>query len=136
MLQRGTAKDEQILVIEPIALEWSPWTPWHALLVDARSEGGVRMPNRILGVCEVRYPHEEQRLTIGRASDLRMRIKQGLVKGKAKHSAGKRIRTNEDVERIVVRWAATDRPAAAEEELHLRHRERFGTLQVHGTRLI
>ena len=29
---------------------------------------------------------------------------------------------------VEVRWAETDRPAAAEEELHRRHRERFGRL--------
>jgi len=101
---------------------------------------GVRTVSRCRtesqGVYEVRYPHEEQRLTIGRASGLCMRIKQGLVKGKVKHSAGKRIRATDDVASIVLRWAVTDCPAAVEEELHLRHRERFGRLQVHGTHLI
>lgn len=57
-----------------------------------------------------------------------MRIKQGLAKGKAKHSAGRRLRASETVSKIVVRWAVSDRPAAAEEELHRMHVARFGRL--------
>jgi len=93
-----------------------------------RYGGGVIVPNRKAGVYEAKYVDDEQRLTIGKASDLRMRVKQGLVKGKTLHSAGKRIRANEDIRKVVVRWAITDRPAAVEEELHRRHRERFGRL--------
>jgi hypothetical protein len=54
-----------------------------------------------------------------------MRIRQALVKGAAKHSSGIRIRQQEDVSGLVVRWAVTDRPAAAEEELHRRYRQEF-----------
>lgn len=57
-----------------------------------------------------------------------MRIKQGLVKGKVPHSAGKRIRAQEDLSRLVVRWAVTDRPAAVEEELHKKYKAKFGEL--------
>ena len=57
-----------------------------------------------------------------------MRIKQGLVKGKAPHSAGDRIRAKEDVSKIVVRWAITNRPPAVEEEMHKKHLNRFGKL--------
>lgn len=83
-----------------------------------------------LGVYEVKYIDSEERLTIGRASDLRMRIKQGLVKGKVPHSAGEKIRENEkeNLSRIVVRWAITDRPATVEEELHKRYEAEFGKL--------
>jgi hypothetical protein len=70
----------------------------------------------------------EERLTIGKASDLRMRIRQGLVKGKTPHSAGGGIRTEEDTSKIVVRWAITDRPATVEEELRKRHLDKFGRL--------
>lgn len=114
--------------IPPIVLEWSEWVPWGDLKVDARYGSGVKVPNREAGVYEAKYIDAEERLTIGKASDLRMRIKQGLVKGKVPHSAGKRIRANEDVSGIVVRWAITDWPAAVEEELHRRHRHRFGRL--------
>lgn len=114
--------------IPPVVLEWSEWVPWDDLKVDARYGSGVRVPNREAGVYEVKYRDTEERLTIGKASDLRMRIKQGLVKGKVPHSAGKRIRANEDVSGIVVRWAITDRPAAVEEELHRRYLDKFGRL--------
>jgi len=114
--------------IPPIILKWSDWVSWGDLIIDARGEDGVKVPNHEPGVYEVRYKNSEERLTIGKASDLRMRIKQGLVKGKAKHSSGSKIRTNEDVSRLVVRWAITNRPAAVEEELHRRYRIKFGEL--------
>ena len=114
--------------IPEITLEWSPWTPWGALIRDARSDPmAARVPDAP-GVYEVRLAHEERRLTIGRASNLRMRVKQGLAKGKTAHSAGDRIRANEEMANLFVRWARTDRPSAAEEELHRRHEGTFGTL--------
>jgi len=58
-----------------------------------------------------------------------MRVKQGLVKGKIPHSTGKRMRDDGlDFSKVVVRWAATDRPSAAEEELHRRHVREFERL--------
>jgi hypothetical protein len=52
------------------------------------------------------------------------------VKGKPPHSGGHRIRELEDMSQLVVRWAVTDRPSAAEEELHRAHRARFGCLPL------
>jgi hypothetical protein len=118
----------EMIVIPAIYLGWSDWVAWDSLKVDARSGAGVRIPNGFPGVYEVKYLDETVRLTIGKASNLRFRVKQGLVKGKSPHSAGKDIRANEDTSRLVVRWAETDRPAATEEELHRRHRASFGTL--------
>ncbi len=117
----------KLIEIPPIPLEWSDWFLWNDLRVDAR-RGGIKLPNEIPGVYEVKHRDAEERLTIGRASDLRMRIRQGLVKGKIPHSAGKRIRAEEDTSKMVVRWAVTDRPAAVEEELHKRYLNRFGQL--------
>lgn len=117
------------LHIPPIDLEWSDWVHWSSLIVDSRLGKGVLVPNRVPGVYEVRLIGAEQRrLTIGKASNLRWRIKQGLVKGIAKHSSGTKIRRCEDVSTIEVRWAQTDRPCAAEEELHKRYRASFGEL--------
>lgn len=115
----------EFIEIPPIPLEWSDWFPWNSLKVDARN-GGVKIPNRKPGVYEVKYRDAEERLAIGKASDLRMRIRQGLVKGKTPHSAGERIRASEDTSKLVVRWAVTDRPAAIEEALHKRYLNRFG----------
>lgn len=119
---------EEVINIPPIVLRWSDWISWNDLKLDARYEGGVRVPNYESGVYEVKYRDSEERLTIGKTSNLRMRIKQGLVKGKVSHLAGEKIRANEEVSRIIVRWAATDRPAAMEEELHKRYLDKFGKL--------
>ena len=119
--------EKEVIEIPRIELEWSDWTPWDNLKVDARG-GGIEVPNKVPGVYEARYIDAEERLTIGKASDLRMRIKQGLIKGKILHSAGEKIRDNEDTSRIVVRWSITDRPAAVEEKLHKRHINMFGKL--------
>lgn len=118
------------LEIGTIILDWSLWTPWQHLLPDNRGGAGVSIPNHIPGVYEVRYADHlaAERLHIGRASDLRMRIRQGLVKGAVPHSTGKRIRQEEDVSRLVIRWAVTERPGAAEEELHRLYREEFRRL--------
>lgn len=118
------------LEIGTIILEWSPWTPWRDVLLDNRGGAGVSIPNHVPGVYEVRYADHQagERLHIGRASDLRMRIRQGLVKGAVPRSTGKRIRQDEDVSRLVIRWAVTEKPGAAEEELHNRYRQEFGRL--------
>jgi len=119
--------ESETLKIPTIVLAWNEWVAWNDLREDAR-RGGIRVPNGQPGVYEVKYVDTDERLTIGKAADLRMRIKQGLVKGKAPHSAGKKIRANEDVSKIIVRWGVTDRPAAAEEELHKRYLAKFGKL--------
>jgi len=119
--------DTTLIEIPIIRLEWSDWEKWDDLKANAR-RGGVKVPNHVPGVYEAKYEDAEERLTIGKASDLRHRIKQGLVKGIAPHSAGEKIRKYEDVSRIVVRWACTDRPACAEEELHKKHIETHGQL--------
>ena len=117
---------EEIINIESIVLRWSDWVSWDDLKIDARHGGGVRVPNYIPGVYEVKYRDSEERLTIGETLDLRMRIKQGLVKGKTPHSAGSKIRAKEDVSNLVIRWAVTARPAAVEEELHRRYEVEHG----------
>lgn len=123
-----TTIEREEITIPSFVLEWSNWWAWDDLKVDARQGDGVKVPNREPGVYEVKYRESEERLTIGKASDLRMRIKQGLVKNKTPHSAGEKIQANEDTSRIVVRWAITSRPAAVEEELHKRYHTRFGEL--------
>ena len=76
-----------------------------------------------------KYEDESERLTIGKTSDLRFRIKQGLVKGKTPHSTGERMRSeNVDFSKVVVRWAITDRPSAIEEELHKKYVQKYGKL--------
>lgn len=119
--------EKETITISSIELEWSDWTPWVQLKADARS-GGIKIPNKKAGVYEVKYKDSEERLTIGKASNLRMRIKQGLIKGKIPHSSGEKIRNQENMTELVVRWAITDRPAAVEEELHKRYFKKFDKL--------
>ena len=109
-------------------LEWSEWCSWNDLKLDARSEiGAVSVPEKP-GVYEARLENHEERLTIGQTDNLRRRVKQGLVKGTLDHSSGERIRDNERVDNIVVRWAETDCPGAVERELHERYMKKFGKL--------
>jgi hypothetical protein len=123
--------DIKLIKIPPIDLEWTEWYAWNKFEFDARSDSNGITPPKSPGVYEVRLIEIEQRLTIGKASDLRMRVKQGLVKGKVPHSSGKVIRENEDTSKILIRWAVTDRPAAVEEELHKQHKQIFGKLPKH-----
>lgn len=119
---------KQIIRIPKIVLDWSDWVNWRELRKDARGNSCVRVPNRTPGVYEVKYANADRLLTVGKAADLRMRVKQGLVKGKVPHSAGEKIRVKENTLKIVVRWAVTDRPAAVEEELHRKYKAKFGKL--------
>ncbi len=120
--------EREEIVIPLIVLDWTEWVAWSDLGLDARSDPAAGRVPHTPGVYEVKYRDREERLTIGKAASLRMRVKQALVKGKAGHPAGEKIRAKEDTTQIVVRWAATKRPAAVEEELHLQHVARFGRL--------
>ena len=118
--------EKEIIKIPEITLEWSEWYSWNKIKENARKTG-IKVPEKP-GVYEVKYRDENERLTIGKSKNLRRRIKQQLLKGK-NHSEGKKIiKNNEDVSKIVIRWAITDRPATVEEELHRRHRKKFGKL--------
>lgn len=120
--------ENQEIIIPKITLEWTKWLPWNSFKIDARSGEGIQVPNES-GVYEVKKNYEsERRVHIGRAKNLRHRIKQGLVKGKSPHSAGKGIRTELDVSKLVIRWSITERPCAVEEELHFIYYEKFRML--------
>jgi hypothetical protein len=117
----------QVIHLPEICLEWSEWVSW-AEIHTAERLGGAHIPNRVAGVYEAKHSNSDEYLTIGKASDLRRRIRQCLVTGKGPHSSGTNIRANEDLSTIEVRWAATDRPAAVEEELHRLYKAIFGKL--------
>ena len=117
--------EKEVIEIPSIELEWNDWKAWDELKEDAR-KGGEKVPNGKRGVYEAKYTDAAKRLTIGKASDLRQRVKQGLIRGKTAHTAGDKIRNNEDTSKIVVRWAVTCRPAAVEEDLHKKHIRSYG----------
>lgn len=118
----------QLVKFQDVRLDWSDWHDWSALEVS-----GIVVPEAS-GVYEVRLKGSEERLTIGKASNLRRRVWRSLILGKLPHSSGKRIRANEDTSTIEVRWAETDRPAAVEEELHRLHRAAHGHLPTYTLR--
>ena len=122
------AAETQRLDLRAIELKWSAWHRWEHLAVDDRGGAGVQVPEGTPGVYEAKVEGEKERLVIGRASDLYERVKDSLVRGRKYHPAGNKIRANEDLSQVRVRWAITDRPAAAEEELHGQHRRHFGRL--------
>ncbi len=101
---------------------WSKWTTWNDI------ETGIVRVTKESGVYEARLKHNHKLLTIGKSVNLRKRIERALVKGKMPHSAGRKIRANEDTSKILVRWAITDRPVAVEEELHIKYKDKFGKL--------
>ena len=121
----GPVEDE-LLELPPIQLPWSRWERWQDLADHGTAV--IDLPRGTPGVYEARMKESEERLTIGRASDLRTRILHALVRGVWSHPAGDKIREQEDLDRVLVRWAVTDRPAAVEEELHRRHTATFGRL--------
>ena len=121
-------RELQLLEIGQIKLLWSPWYTWKDIDIDSRKKGTLKVPNRKSGVYEVRLVGKSKRLTIGKTNDLRYRVKQGLVRGKAPHSSGEKIRAFEDTSQIEIRWGQTNRPAAAEEELHRLYCKLYGEL--------
>jgi len=123
------AAQVEAIEVPPIVLAWSPWHRWLALSGDERGGAAVRLPSGRSGVYEVMVEGQRPRLTIGRASDLRGRVKHQLVRGSgSSHPVREAIMQNEDLGRVFIRWALTDRPAAAEEALHLDHIRRHGRL--------
>jgi len=122
------AAETERLDLRAIELRWSGWYQWEELARVDRRPGGIQVPMGAPGVYEARLEGQEERLVIGKASDLWRRVKQELVRSQHWHAAGTKLRANEDLSQVRVRWAVTDRPAAAEEELHLRHLKRFGRL--------
>jgi len=118
------------IIIPKIKLEWSDWYSWNRLKKNAREETGIKIPNQS-GVYEVKRRRRESLQYIGKASNLRMRVRQGLIKGKVPHSGGKKIRKSEDVSKLIVRWAVTKRPSCVEEELHQKYIKKFGNPPKH-----
>jgi hypothetical protein len=116
--------EDQVLQTGPILLEWFRWCRWPELAVSEKSPDLIPIPQKP-GVYEVRFEAQERRLYIGKATNLERRIKQDLIRGYHVHPAGPALRKRKDKRRILIRWADTDRPAAAEEELHRLHVERF-----------
>ena len=83
---------------------------------------------RCIAPCARAAPCQSAESRAGKCAGDAVIMKQGLVKGKVPHPGGARIRAEQGLQRLVVRWALTDRPAAAEEELHRACVVKFGRL--------
>jgi len=125
--ERPVGEVERLRVAE-VVLKWSPWERWEDLAADYRGSMGADVPQKQSGVYEVAVEGQGPRLVIGKAVNLAKRIKTDLVRGKGPHPAGSKIREHEDTSGLMVRWALTDRPAAAEEALHQQHVRKHGKL--------
>jgi excinuclease UvrABC nuclease subunit len=116
----------EVVSLPKIKLNWSDWYSVDALKEDER-KSKIKIPNHS-GVYEVRDEFENI-LHIGRASNLRHRIRQALVKGKSKHSTRERmLKDKVDFKKLKIRWAKTEYPNAVEEYLHKKHKKIFGVL--------
>lgn len=117
-----------VIEIPSIKLEWSEWYPWHKYKLNRRTNpNAIKVPKQP-GVYEAKLIYDDECLTIGKSDNLHRRIVECLVKGFYGHSAGERIRNNEDTAQIIIRWAITDRPSCVEEELHRQYVDRFDHL--------
>jgi predicted GIY-YIG superfamily endonuclease len=116
----------QPVEIPVIVLHWSyPWR-WEEIAGAREDSRDVDLPPEAPGVYDVRAKGRYETLYIGQTTDLMRRVYHALVKGILPHVAGEKIRENENLADLSVRWAYTDRPAAVEEELHRLHIETFG----------
>ena len=107
---------KEIIKIPKICLNWSELFCFEDIKKHVR-DGGINVPNKP-GVYKVLDENDEI-LHIGRASNLRQRIKQGFVKGKTPHSTRSRM-LNEgiDLKKLKIQWAITYWPNSVEEYLH------------------
>lgn len=122
------------LVIPPIVLNWWFMEAWEDLAGLGEHADEVDMPPAAPGVYEVYRTGDPVPAYIGQSANLYKRVVGGLVRGIELHTAGQKVRESEDPADLTVRWALTDRPAAAEEELYRRNHELWGRLPAYAGR--
>ncbi|HJN18621.1 MAG TPA: hypothetical protein QGH10_24175, partial [Armatimonadota bacterium] len=105
------------LEIGTIHLRWSYLEHWEDLAGTGEHAAEVSLPPHEPGVYEVYRSGQADPIYIGQSADLKRRIMNAMIQGTAIHQAGRKMRENEEPSALRVRWAPTERPAAAEEEL-------------------
>ena len=116
----------ETIIIPEIKLNWSNLYKFKEIQKNVR-DGGINLPNTS-GVYKVLDENNEI-IHIGRASNLRSRVKQGFVKGNNKHSTRKRIIENGiDLTKLKIQWAVTEWPNSVEEYLHKEFKRKYGKL--------
>jgi hypothetical protein len=103
-------------------VEWSGWIPW-TLIPQFKTPRGP-------GVYEVVYENDPdgQRLQIGETIHLGEHLRKNLFRDRRHMAVGGRIKANEDVTQLLVRWAETENYRAVKSELKGRHLATFGRL--------
>jgi len=123
--------DIQVIEIEKIILEWSPWYSFQSII-----DLDLRLPVHS-GVYEVSCSEQNCRLTIGKGNNLDRRIRKSLILGQYSHSTRKRLLLFYPppiFNGLLVRWALTTRPLCVEEELKKIHFDTHGSLPTHTVR--
>ena len=117
---------EEIIKFPEIKLKWSKLYDFNDIEKNIKNSG-VNVP-AVPGVYKV-IDEKGEILHIGKASNLRNRIKQAFVKGNSPHSTRKRMLDNGiDLKKLKIQWAVTDYPSSVEEYLHKKYKEKFGKL--------
>ena len=116
--------------------QWEQWHSWNSIYTLVK-DGGVEIPNGIGCVYEVRLVGSRERLVIARSGDLRWAIREELVRRSpnSTSAAGRKIRENEDLAKIQIRWMITENHADEKQNLCLSHLEDFGYLPKYTTRV-
>ena len=99
-----------------ITLHWSEWIDW-----DFATGSKILDES---GVYEAKFKNQEKRLYIGETNKLSKRVS---FLRTSTHHAGEKIRTNEDISNIEIRWAETGQYKNAERELLKMHCIKFGS---------
>jgi len=125
--------EEEIISLPEIRLEWTEWYTWEDIYMPAW-ESDLDIPPKP-GVYEVKSIDNDEILLIAGTNNIKNRIKYALTHGTRKHFSGERIKTNEDISKMTIRWAETIFPYCAEEILIRLHVEKFHKLPKYINRL-
>jgi hypothetical protein len=117
---------KQDLPIGTVTLDWCEWTAWPEV-----REASIPWEPGVYEVRHLNHPNSE-RLYIGMAKALQRRVYRGMIRN-SHHAAGTIPQDHESTQ-VLVRWAVTPRPAAAEEELIRAYIEQFGQLPQYARR--
>lgn len=103
-------------------IEWDRWVPWNSIPRLDIPLGP--------GVYEVVYEDEPdgERLQIGETKQLGKHLRECLVGDRRLKAVGGKIKANEDVNQLLVRWAEIENYRAAKSELKSSYIRRFGRL--------
>lgn len=124
LFERKLLIEKEFLKIADVPIKWSRWYPWYILELGAWTKNGVRVPNETPGVYEVRRIPDNTLLICRGTKNIRRAIKECLIKGRytRPNSLGKKIRHEEDLSNLIIRWCKASRPFTVEEQLRCEYK--------------